>query len=60
MRKLTVRRETLTSLERGDLALVVAASVSCPINRLREQVRDLTAQLVQEPDTGIPTYCHCP
>lgn len=56
MRKLTVKRETLTALDKGDLAQVVAASVSCPIKRLL----DLLTPGVSQPETDVPTLCHCP
>ena len=60
MRKLTIKRETVDLLERGELEQVVGASISCPIVALRDKVYAITAGLVNEPDTGIPTYCHCP
>lgn len=59
-RTLTVKREILTELEKGDLLQIVAASVSCPIVAARDKVLKLTEALVAQPETDVPTLCHCP
>lgn len=59
-RALTVRREILTELDEGDLAQIIAASVSCPIRELRDNVLKLTEALMAPPETDVPTLCHCP
>lgn len=59
-RTLTIKRETLTELERGDLAAVVAASVSCPIRELRDRITKLTEAIAAPPETDVITLCHCP
>lgn len=58
-RTLTIKRENLHELDHGDLAQVVGASISCPINRLKEATTKLIA-LPPPPQTDVPTLCHCP